>query len=197
MRDLSMVTAKARPGLPVAARRALFFGLVAATTLTVLALAVAALSPGGLSAVDLLLLALYAVALPWLVIGFSISVIGFCVMRFARDPVAAIFPAAARIRGDEPIGARTAILVCIRNEAPRRVVRNLAPLLSGLAAAGVGDRFRLYVLSDTGDPALAAIEEAQMRDFAAKWRDRVAVVYRQRAVNTGFKAGNIRDFCRQ
>ena len=35
MRDLSMVTAKARPGLPVAARRALFFGLVAATTLTV------------------------------------------------------------------------------------------------------------------------------------------------------------------
>ncbi|HEY4821219.1 MAG TPA: glucans biosynthesis glucosyltransferase MdoH, partial [Xanthobacteraceae bacterium] len=94
MRDLSMVTAKARTGLPVAARRALFFGLVAATTLTLLALAVIALSPGGLGAVDLLLLALYAVALPWLVIGFSISVIGFCVMRFARDPVAAIFPAA-------------------------------------------------------------------------------------------------------
>ncbi len=197
MGDLSMVTAKARTGRPVAARRALFFGLVAATTLTVLALAVIALSPGGLGAVDLLLLALYAAALPWLVIGFSISVIGFCVMRFARDPVAAIFPAAARIRGDEPVAARTAILVCIRNEAPRRVIRNLAPLLSGLAAAGVGDRFRLYVLSDTGDPALAAAEEAQMRDFAAEWRDRIAMTYRRRATNTGFKAGNIRDFCRQ
>ncbi len=197
MRDLSMVTATAPTGLPVAGRRALFFGLVAATTLTVLALAVIALSPGGLSAVDLLLLALYAAALPWLVIGFSISVIGFCVMRFARDPVAAIFPAAARIRGDEPVAARTAILVCIRNEAPRRVIRNLAPLLSGLAAAGVGDRFHLYVLSDTGDPALAAAEEAQMRDFAAEWRDRIAMTYRRRATNTGFKAGNIRDFCRQ
>src|SRR5712672_2731225 len=197
MRDLSMVTATAPTGLPVAGRRALFFGLVAATTLTVLALAVIALSPGGLGAVDLLLLALDAVALPWLVIGFSISVIGFCVMRFARDPVAAIFPAAARIRGDEPVAARTANLVCIRNEAPRRVIRNLAPLLSGLAAAGIGERFHLYVLSDTGDPALAATEEAQMRDFAAEWRDRIAVTYRRRAANTGFKAGNIRDFCRQ
>src|ERR1700681_226614 len=113
MHDLSMVTAKARTGLPVAARRALFCGLVAATTLTVLALAVVALSPGGLGAVDLLLLALYAAALPWLVIGFSISVIGFCVMRFARDPVAAIFPAAARIRGDAPIPPRPALLASI------------------------------------------------------------------------------------
>ena len=197
MIDFSSDAGAARTGLPVAARRMLFAALVAATTFGVLALAVVALSPGGLGAVDLMLLALYAIALPWLVIGFSISVIGFCVMRFARDPVAAIFPAAARIRGDEPIASRTAILVCIRNEAPRRVVRNLAPLLSGLTAAGVGDRFRLYVLSDTGDPALAATEEAQMRDFAAEWRDRVAVVYRRRAANTGFKAGNIRDFCRQ
>jgi membrane glycosyltransferase len=195
MFDHSMVTAKLRTGLPVAARRALFCGLVATTTLAVLGLAVVALSPGGLGAVDLLLLALYAVALPWLVIGFSISAIGFCVMRFARDPVAAIFPAAARIRGDEPIESKTAILVCIRNEAPRRVIRNLAPLLADLLGAGVGDRFRLYVLSDTADPDLAAAEEAQMRDFATEWRDRIAVVYRRRAANTGFKAGNIRDFC--
>ncbi len=197
MLDPSIVTATARTGLPVAVRRALFFALVAATTVTVLGLAVVALSPGGLGAVDLLLLGLYAVALPWLVIGFSISAIGLCVMRLARDPIAAIFPAAARIRGDEPIRSSTAILVCIRNEAPQRVIRNLAPLLSGLAAAGVGDRFRLYVLSDTADAALAASEEAQMRAFATAWRDRVAVVYRRRAANTGFKAGNIRDFCRQ
>src|SRR5882757_8372189 len=132
MRDLSMVTATAPTGLPVAGRRALFFGLVAATTLTVLALAVIALSPDGLGAVDLMLLALYAIALPWLVIGFSISTIGFCVMRFARDPLGAIFPAAARVRGNEPITARIAIAVCIRNEAPARVIRNLTPLMTGL-----------------------------------------------------------------
>ncbi len=102
MPDRSTATAAG----PAARRRMLFAALVAATTAGVLALAVLALSPGGLDAVDLLLLALYAVALPWLVIGFSISVIGFCVMRLARDPLAAIFPAAARIRGDEAITAR-------------------------------------------------------------------------------------------
>ena len=195
MLDSTASTVAAGTGLPVTVRRVLFFTLVAATTLTVLALAVVALSPGGLGLVDLLLLALYAIALPWLVIGFSISTIGFLVMRFARDPLAAIFPAAARVRGDEPILAATAILVCIRNETPQRVMRNLAPLMAGLA--GVGERFHVFILSDTGDPDLAAAEEARLAAFAAEWRGRLAVTYRRRAVNTAFKAGNIRDFCRQ
>jgi membrane glycosyltransferase len=197
MRDSSTGAVAARAGLPVGARRVLFAVVVTATTLTVLALAVVALSPGGLGPVDLLLLLLYAIALPWLVIGFSISAIGFCVMRFARDPVAAIFPAAARVGGDEPITAATAILICIRNEAPARVVRNLAPLMAGLVGAGVGGRFQVYILSDTNDPQLAAAEEAQLTAFAAEWRGRLAVTYRRRTVNAGFKAGNIRDFCRQ
>jgi membrane glycosyltransferase len=195
MQDLSTGAVAARAGLPVTARRVLFAAVVAATTLTVLALAVVALSPGGIGAVDLLLLALYAIALPWLVIGFSISVVGFCVMRFARDPVAAIFPAAGRVRDDEPITAATAVLICIRNETPARVMRNLAPLMTGLVGAGTGERFHVYILSDTGDPELAAVEEARLAAFAAEWRDRLAVTYRRRTANTGFKAGNIRDFC--
>jgi membrane glycosyltransferase len=184
-------------GVSVFARRLLFAALVAATTLGVLTLAVLALSPGGYGVVDLLLLVLYAIALPWLVIGFSISAVGFCVMRFARDPLRTIFPAAARIRGTEPITAKTAILVCIRNEAPQRVIRNLTPLMTGLAGAGVGERFHVYVLSDTGEGEHAAAEEAQLAAFATEWRDRMAVTYRRRAVNTGFKAGNIEDFCRR
>ncbi len=183
--------------MPVFARRLMFAALVAATTLGVLTLAVLALSPGGYGLVDLLLLVLYAIALPWLVIGFSISTIGFLVMRFARDPLHTIFPAAARVRGNEPITARTAILVCIRNEAPQRVTRNLAPLMAGLAAAGVGERFHVFVLSDTSNAELAAAEETHLSAFATDWRDRIAVTYRRRTINTGFKAGNIADFCRR
>jgi len=184
-------------GMSVFARRLMFAALVAATTLGVLTLGALALSPGGYGLLDLVLLILYAIALPWLVIGFSISTIGFCVMRFARDPLATIFPAAARIRGNEPITARTAILVCIRNEAPQRIVRNLAPLVAGLAAAGVGERFHVFILSDTGEAGHAAAEEAQLSAFATEWRDRIAVTYRRRSQNTGFKAGNIEDFCRR
>jgi membrane glycosyltransferase len=195
--ESSSGTVAADTGSPAFVRRLLFAALVAATTLGVLALAAIALTPGGWGLVDLVLLVLYAVALPWLVIGFSISTIGFCVMRFARDPLATIFPAAARIRGTEPITARTAILICIRNEAPQRVIRNLTPLMAGLAAAGVGARFHVFILSDTGEAAHAAAEEAQLAAFAAEWRDRITVTYRRRAVNTGFKAGNIEDFCRR
>ena len=197
MLDRSTVTVAAQTGMPVALRRVLFAALVAAVTGGALALAALALSPGGLDAVDLVLLALYAIALPWLLIGVSVSIVGFCIMRFARDPLAATFPAAARIHGDEPIAATTALLICIRNEAPERVIRNLAPLLEGLAAAGVGARFHAYILSDTGDAALAAVEEAKLAAFAEQWRGRVVVTYRRREHNTAFKAGNIADFCRQ
>src|SRR5262249_57168750 len=70
-------------------------------------LAVIALSPGGFGAVDLVLVALFAVTLPWYVIGFWNATIGLLIMRFARDPVAAVMPVAGRVRRDEPITAST------------------------------------------------------------------------------------------
>src|SRR5664279_4659859 len=129
-------------------RRALYAALFAATGAGLLALAAVALSPGGFSIVDFVLLAMFALTLPWIVVGFWNAVIGFLIMRFAGDPIAAIFPVAAAVRGNEPITASTAILLCIRNEMPDRMLRNLEPMMTGLAEAGVGDRFHLYVLSE-------------------------------------------------
>ena len=102
---------------------------------------------------------------------------------------------AQRIAGDEQIVARTAILMCIRNEAPVQVTRNLRPLVEGLAAAGVAHLFHIYFSSDTSDPEIVAAEAATFGAFAAEGGGRVAVTYRRREINTGFKAGNIRDFC--
>ena len=116
-------------------------------------------------------------------------------MRCTRDPVAAVNPMAARIRGGEPVTATTAILMCVRNEDPNQVTRNLQPLLDGLVAARVAHLFHVYVLSDSSDPEIIAAEDACFSAFAAKWRDTVPVTYRRRAVNTAFKSGNIRDFC--
>ena len=160
-----------------------------------LALAALALSPGGFGVLDIALLVLFAVTLPWMVVGFWNAVIGFLIMRFAADPIAAVMPVAARIRGDEPVTASTAILLCIRNELPERMIRNLEPMLAGLDAAGCGERFHLYVLSDTSDAEIAASEEACFAALASRWRGRVAITYRRRAVNTAYKAGNIREFC--
>ena len=176
-------------------RRVLFAGLFATTMAGSLALAALALAPGGFGVIDITLLALFAVTLPWMVAGFWNAVIGFLIMRFSADPIAVVMPAAARIRGDEPVTASTAILLCTRSELPERMIRNLEPMLAGLDAAGLGERFHLYVLSDTSDAAIADHEEACFAGLIARWRDRVAITYRRRAVNTGYKAGNIREFC--
>src|SRR5437764_1587694 len=88
---------------PLALRRLLFFSLVALTIAGLLALSVFALSANGFGLVDLVLVVLFAVTLPWYVIGFWNAVIGFLVMRFARDVVASVTPAAGLVHGEEPI----------------------------------------------------------------------------------------------
>jgi membrane glycosyltransferase len=190
--DLARYTA-ASPSL--AARRALFAVLVTVTIAGMLWLMTKTLAPGGFGLLDALVLFCFAVTLPWTVIGFWNAVIGFLLMRFSRDPAAAVTPVAARIRGDEPVTAATAILMCIRNEAPERVIRNIEPMMADLVAAGVGDRFHVYVLSDTSRADIAAMEEQQFDALRARWQNRLALTYRRREHNVGFKAGNIRDFC--
>src|SRR5437588_8496610 len=97
-------------------RPALFFLPVGLTIIGCVWLSAIALSPGGFDAVDIVLIFLFAVTTPWFVIGFWNASIGLLVMRFARDPLAAVTPVAGRVRGDEPITASTAILLCVRNE---------------------------------------------------------------------------------
>lgn len=194
-RHAAGATAAGRSVASMTARRATFAALVIVAIAAMTALLAATLAPGGLSAVDLLLIALFAVTLPWFAIGFWNAVIGLAIMRLSPDPVATALPAAARLSGDEPITAATAILLCIRNETPDRIVRNAQPLLAGLVAASAGDRFHLFVLSDTSDSAIAAEEERRFGRLADEWRGRIGVTYRRRAGNEGFKAGNIADFC--
>jgi membrane glycosyltransferase len=191
-RDAAIIAA---PTALPAWRPMLFFLCVGLTMAGLIWLAGVALSPGGIGLVDVILVALFAVTLPWYVIGFWNATIGLLMMRFARDPVAAVLPVAAHIRGDEPITASTAVLLCIRNEPPERIVRMLEPMLQGLAARGLGDRFHVYVLSDTDESNIAAAEDARFAALTAAWRGQIAVTYRRRAQNIAFKAGNIGDFC--
>jgi membrane glycosyltransferase len=187
--------ATAAPRVTLGARQALFFALVGLSIIGLVWLLVVALSVRRFGALDYALVVLFAVTLPWTVISFWNATIGLLIMRFARDPVAAVTPIVGRVRGDEPITASTAILACVRNEPPAQVIRGLAPMMEGLAVPGIGERFHLYVLSDTSDAAIAAAEEASFAALAQAWRDRIAVTYRRRTLNAGFKAGNIRDFC--
>jgi membrane glycosyltransferase len=175
----------------------MFAGLFAVSMVALIVLAAVALSPAGFGAIDIALIILFTITLPWMVAGFWNAMIGFLILRFSSDAIETVIPQAASIRGDEPIVASTAILLCIRNELPERMIRNLHPLLSGLDTSGFGDRFHVYILSDTSDAQIATVESERFAELANLWDGRIAMTYRRRAINTGFKAGNIRNFCEQ
>jgi membrane glycosyltransferase len=180
--------------LTVFHRRLVFFALVAVSIATLLALAALTLSAGGFGWLDGVLLALFALTTPWLVIGFWNATIGFIVMRFCRDPILSVIPQAARRHTPRTITASTALVMCVRNEAPDTVVRNLGVMMDDLVESGCADRFHVYVLSDTSRPGIAAAEEQAFGGLKQQWQGRVGLTYRRREANTGFKAGNIRDF---
>src|SRR6476646_6181719 len=91
------------------ARRVFFTLVVLASMVGLVWLLSFALSAGGFGMLDAILVLLFAVTLPWSVIGFWNATFGLFIMRSA-DPVAAVTPVSARVRGDEPISAKTAIL---------------------------------------------------------------------------------------
>jgi membrane glycosyltransferase len=176
-------------------RRLVFGALVGATVAALLWLGGVACAPLHSPLRQAVVLVPFAAVLPWIVVGFWNAMIAMALMGLARDPVAAVNPVAAAGRGDEPIAASTAILLCIRNELPDSLMPPLKSMMTGLLDAGVADHFHVYVLSDTTDPLLASDEETGCRALAASFADRMALTYRRRDHNEGFKAGNIRDFC--
>lgn len=171
-------------------RRALFSALVAAIAVLLLWLAWRTLAPGGVNALEVLILLGLLGVTPWAALSAGNSLVGLTILLGSRNPPAVVLPALARARPGPPRGL-TALAVCIRNEEMHAVLPPLGALLDGLAAQGAADRFVLWLLSDTQDPVLAAAEEKAIRAFAETHAN---TRYRRRAENTGFKAGNVMDF---
>ncbi len=183
--------------MSVARRRQLFALLVIGCVVLLGGLMVKALSPHGLSLPEYVMLALFVITLPWMVIGFWNAMLGLVLLRSTRDPASAVNPALAHLDKDAPITARSAILSCVRNEDTSRIHRNLDAMLQGLARAGEAEHFSLFVLSDTSWVDVAQAEEAMVAALKVRWGDSFEITYRRRTENTGFKAGNIGDFCKR
>ena len=181
-------------GKAMTARRLLFAVLFAATTAGSLGLMALALSAGGFGFVDFVLLALFALTLPWMVAGFWKAIIGFIIMRVA-DPVAAVLPVAAAIRGHEAVTASTAISVVhpqraagsddpqSRTDAGRARRRRLHRPLSCLCPERYQRRRHRFQGANTVRRSGLAL--------GGPHRDQLPAARH----NIGFKAGNIRDFC--
>jgi membrane glycosyltransferase len=106
-----------------------------------------------------------------------------------------VAPFAAAAAAHEPLRLKTAVLMTLRNEDPGRAFARLKAVKSSIDRTGEGAQFAYFILSDTSSPEVAAAEERAFEAWRAESADPDRIVYRRRAENTGYKAGNLRDFC--
>lgn len=178
------------------ARRLLFFGLVLATTLGGAAAMALILYPEGPGISAVFILLLFSLIFGWVAQAFWTALIGFVLRLFAIDPLSlARLPGRPPPDDDAPPRGRTAVVMPVHNEDPERVIRGLEATCRSLLATGHGERFHVYLLSDTTRADIARQEETAFDALRARLPDHLRLHYRRRSRNVGRKAGNIADFC--
>jgi membrane glycosyltransferase len=182
-----------QPLATLARRRWLVVALNTVTCALLLATLALVLGSDGWSLVDVLALIAATIGLPWTVLGFWNALIGLWLLHGVRDPLRAVAPYAAP--APEPLTIRTAVLMTLRNEVPTRALNRLRTVKASIDATGEGHQFDWFVLSDTNRDDVAALEEAEIAAWRAADPDHARIFYRRRTDNTGYKAGNLRDFC--
>ena len=173
-------------------RRVVFAGLNLALLAGLTAGVAEVFGAGGWSSLDLVLLGCFLVGAPWTVMGVWNAILGVWLLHGRREGLALAAPHLAAGDREVPLTQRTAVAMTVRNEDPTRSFEKLAEIRRSLDATGQGHLFEIFVLSDTTEPTVA---EAEARLFSAlRPVFGAGAVYRRRTRNTGFKAGNVREF---
>jgi membrane glycosyltransferase len=179
------------------ARRRLVLILNLTTWALIVFFAAIILSSGGWTVIGAAMLVCVAFGAPWSVLGFWNALIGLWQLHGRRakshDVTAFYVPEDDR----PPLTVNTAVLMTLRNEDPSRAMLRIKTIKASLDRTSEGARFSYFILSDSNRDDIARQEEAEV----AAWRDadpdRDRIVYRRRADNVGFKAGNVRDFTKR
>ena len=187
----------ANPVLPstpprIGLRRAAIFGgtallgLVAAYQLWWL------LRTDGILVLEGVLLALFVPLFAWVALSFASAVPGF--FRVLRHR-----PLRLGLAADGPLpdlSTRTALLVPVYNEDPRRTFAGVQAILESVVATGQSACFDVFVLSDTRRVEIAEAEEHAFLELRRHMGDSIGVYYRRRRDNAERKAGNIAGWVR-
>ncbi|MEM9043317.1 MAG: glucans biosynthesis glucosyltransferase MdoH [Pseudomonadota bacterium] len=148
---------------------------------------------GGWTVTDLIIAGCFFIGAPWTIMGLWNAVIGIWLLHGTRNGLAATAPHLIDNLGEGPITQRVAVAMTIRNEDADRAFDRLAEVRRSLNATGQGSSYDFFVLSDSSDPDTIEAEERSFHVRRAELGGQRAE-YRRRTVNTGFKAGNVREF---
>ncbi|MGD9801860.1 MAG: glucans biosynthesis glucosyltransferase MdoH [Hyphomicrobiaceae bacterium] len=176
-------------------RRWLVLALNVVTWLAMMLVAAKILGAGGWTVLDGALMACFAIGTPWTVLGFWNAVIGLWLLHVHEDPASEVAPFAAAGDLPTPIATKTAIFMTVRNEDPARAILRMKTIKASVDATGQGGAFSYFILSDTNVADVADVEEKAVATWQAADPDGDRIVYRRRTDNSGYKAGNVRDFC--
>lgn len=144
------------------------------------------LEPGGLTLLEMVVIALFALNFAWIAVAVTTSIAGMWHLLWRRR----------RGTGNrQPLVGRTALLMPIHNEEPERVFAALDAMARSVIELGEGKAFDIFVISDTTDADIALAELEAVRALRRELGNAMAVHYRRRLRNTAHKTGNIREFC--
>ncbi len=96
-----------------------------------------------------------------------------------------------------PIDAPTAIVMPVYHEEVARVMAGVRAIHESVRADGRLRHCDFHILSDSTEPGPWLAEEAAWAELVRATEGGGRIFYRKRRENTGRKAGNIEDFCRQ
>jgi membrane glycosyltransferase len=144
------------------------------------------ISPANITSLQIIFASLFALTFAWIAFSCASACLGFwqIATRGQRQPPLA------------PIAetGRTALLMPVYNEDPKRIAAALDKMGSEITRLGAADRFDIFILSDTRDLRVA-LDELHAVDWLKKALfPHMRVYYRRRLENKHRKAGNIADF---
>ncbi|MEJ2626674.1 MAG: glucans biosynthesis glucosyltransferase MdoH [Pseudolabrys sp.] len=180
-------------GDDVRTQRWLVLGLTLSTTAVATARLLEIFRVDGVSVLEILILAVFALLFSWIAVAFWIACLGaHALWRGNLELPLRTLPEASETGASQ---SRTVLAVPVYNEDCVEVFARLRAIMTSLKAVAALDRFDFFVLSDSTDADCRAAEAANCRALR-QHEPSARVFYRHRADNTGHKSGNIAEFCR-
>ena len=176
-------------------RRLLVLFLNSVTYIAFSAILIIFLGQTGWGLLETGILICFLLFLPWTVLGFWNALIGLYLLHGSKSGLYQVAPYLVEADTDKPLRLKTAIVITLRNEDPARAFARLHVIYESLELTGEASQFAFFVLSDSDNSDIVAREQALFTAWKGIVSRPDSLNYRRRLQNTGFKAGNIVDFC--
>jgi membrane glycosyltransferase len=150
----------------------------------------------GYDSLKILHLVLFTLLFVLIALGATQSLVGFCLRRKGGD-TCRIADTLDPTDLDQPVSARTAVVMPICNEEVGRVIEGVRAIYESVERTGKMGDCDFFILSDSTDSNCWIAEEAAWLALTRELGAHGRIFYRKRRQGINKKSGNLADFCRR